>query len=100
MYHTFAKQLPNQAQNNEDNMTATGYSTEEIRLGLKKFRGSMKELAQKCGKTREWVRLVLCGKYFDAQLLEAAAILWDQKEEELKGHCQKINGIMTARTAT
>ena len=60
-------------------MAATDFSPEEIRQGLKKFRGSMNDLAQKCGRTREWVRLVLKGIYHDQSVLSMASELWVEK---------------------
>lgn len=61
-------------------MTAAIENTQqEIYQGLKSFRGAITELALRCNCTREWVRLVLKGKYPDDNLLKQAAVLLLEK---------------------
>ena len=62
---------------------ATDNTPKEIYWGLKKFKGSINELAKRCDRSREWVRLVLSGKYDDVGLLQEAALLWSEHEQKL-----------------
>lgn len=55
---------------------------EKIYNGLRRFRGSQITLAERQGCTTEWVRQVLGGKADDADLVVAAAALWNELEQE------------------
>lgn len=48
--------------------------------GLRRHRGSLKDLAARCQRTEEWVRLVLSGKGKDDALIYAGAALLHELE--------------------
>lgn len=68
----------------------TENTVNEIYQGLRAFRGSITELAQKCNCTREWVRLVLKGVYVDNGLLEKAVELLLEKTTNQNANLQNL----------
>lgn len=71
-------------------MQITKEEREKVRLNLKRFRGSINEIAETGGYTREWVRLVLSGKYDSAHVLEIATTILER--EQAKYH-ERQNAI-------
>ena len=55
---------------------------EKIREELKKWHGAIKEVAEDCGCSREWVRLVLLGLYKDLKVLDSAVRVIRSKQKE------------------
>lgn len=78
---------------------ATDFILKEIYDGLKGFRGSINELSNHCKCSREWVRLVLSGKYHDDALLQAAAEMWSEKQRIKAAGKTTINDIVVEARA-
>lgn len=61
------------------------YTSEQIKQiygGLHKFRGSIKEVADRCNRRPYWVYLVMTEQYADDKLIEVAATVWAELEEK------------------
>lgn len=71
-----------------------GFSLEEIYAGLKSFRGAMNDVATECNCNREWVRMVLTGKYTDDALVVKAAQVWLRYAEESAKQKQQISQLV------
>lgn len=71
-----------------------GFSLTEIYEGLKSFRGAMNDVAKECRCNREWVRMVLTGKYPDDALVVKAAEVWLRYAEESAKQKQQISALV------
>lgn len=68
----------------QNNISQTN-TTNQLYEELKKYRGSIGEIAKRSGASREWVRLVLTGVWPDSKLIGIAAkLLIELKKEERK----------------
>jgi hypothetical protein len=75
------------------------FSLKEIYDGLKSYRGAMGHLAKVAGCNREWIRLVLIGKYTDDALVLKAAKVWlEYAEAEAKQNAQISELVNRARS--
>lgn len=50
-------------------------ATQQLYQNLKKYRGAIGEVSKKTGRSRDWVRFVLQGKYQDTKVVDAATKL-------------------------
>lgn len=62
----------------------------KLYMGLKKYRGAITELSNKCGCSLEWTRQVLTGRFNDYELLLEASRLLKNKEEAV----MKVSNIV------
>lgn len=58
---------------------------ENLYTELSKHRGAFKELSKRTGRSRQWVRVVLKGEFYDVQVYETAAkVLLEYRERQYK----------------
>ena len=75
-------------------MKEPNFSFREIYDALKTYPGAVARLADEHDCTRQWINLVLHGKYEDVALVKKAAEIWVQEAEAYARETESISELV------
>ena len=66
-------------------MSTQNTSIQKLYQELRRYRGSIEEVSRRSGRSREWVRMILKGDYFDTNVIKAAnRVLLDRHRDAVR----------------
>ena len=77
-------------------MTAHNTSIQKLYQSVRKYRGTIGEISSRSGRSREWVLLVLKGKYLDTQVINMANKVLTERHRDAAKAVQAAADVVIA----
>lgn len=77
-------------------MTTHNTPIQKLYQSVRKYRGTIGEIANRSGRSREWVLLVLKGKYLDTQVINMANKVLTERHKDAAKAVQAAADVVVA----